>query len=152
MGKEIIGSFIMALAGFFLMIAIEGKILETIFRVSYLLLSVFTFYFGMKFYRQFMPKESLSSKDWLVIMLSILTPFIVVSMLESLGILFGGIGILVWLTLAALVIVKTEKVVDALFPKIEKENSYKNEELRRRLNPGLYPLQTKKDREGKKES
>jgi uncharacterized membrane protein YfcA len=151
MGKEIIGSLIMALAGFFLMIALEGKILEVIFRIVFLLLSFITFYFGMKFYRKYMPKESLGSKDWLIILISILTPFIIVSLLESLGFLFGGIIILIWLAFAALFILKTERVIDILLPKLERDNVNKNEEIRRRLNPQVYYWRSRVGKEDKED-
>jgi uncharacterized membrane protein YfcA len=151
MGKEIIGSFIMASAGFLLMIAIEGKILEIIFRIVFLFLSLSTFYIGMRFYHKYMPKESLGSKDWLIILLSIITPFIVVTFLESLGILFGGIGILIWLIFAILVVLKTERIIDVLFPKLEKDNLNNDEALRRRLNPQVYSLRSRIKREEKED-
>jgi len=121
MGKEIVGSSLMALAGFFLMISIEGKMLDNLARIVFLLSSIFFFFLGMKIYHKYMPKESLSSDDWLIIIFSVLTPFIVVSSLNSLGIEFGGLVIIVWLALALIVIFEKRKIVDMLFPKIEEK-------------------------------
>jgi len=145
MGKEFIGSSVMALGGFLLMLAIEGKIFETILRVGFLFSSFVVFYIGMKIYRKYMPAESLGPKDWLIMILSLLTPFIVVSLLESLGMILGMIGIFIWLDFTILVVWKTEKIVDLLFPRIKKEPVHeKTEELRRKLNPKLYAKKKKK--------
>jgi len=150
MGKEFIGSSIMSLGGFFLMVAIEGKILETILRLGILFLSFLIFYIGMKFYRKYSPKESLTSKDWLIIILSLLTPFVVVSLLESLGMILGMMGIFIWLDFTVIVTWKTERVIDLLFPRIKKKPVVeKTEELRRRFNPELYTKQVEKKKENK---
>jgi len=140
MGKEIIGTSLMALAGFFLMISIEGRVLDDLIRIAFLLTSIFIFYIGMKTYRKYMSKESLSSNDWLIIILSILTPFIIVSSLNSLGLVSGGVVTFIWLIFAILVILKKEKIVDILLPKIQ-EKSLEDEMKRIRKK---YPFSTKK--------
>jgi len=140
MGKEIIGTSLMALAGFFLMISIEGRVLDDLIRIAFLLTSIFIFYIGMKTYRKYMSKESLSSNDWLIIIFSILTPFIIVSSLNSLGLVSGGVVTFIWLIFAILVILKKEKIVDILLPKIQ-EKSLEDEMKRIRKK---YPFSTKK--------
>ncbi len=149
MGSEFFGSSIMSFGGFLLMLAIEGDIFGTGLRIGLLFSSFVTFYVGMKMYRKYMPREILTSKDWLVIILALLTPFIVVSLLESLGMLFGMMGVFIWLDFTVLVTWKTEKIVDILFPRIKKEPvSEKTEELRRRFNPELYRRHVKKKEGG----
>ena len=140
MGKELIGSSIMALAGFLLMISIEGKVLDNFIRIAFLFTSIFVFYAGMKAYHKYMPKQSLSSDDWIVIIFSILTPFIVVSSLNSLGMVFGSLAIGIWMVFAILVIFEKDKIADILLPKIEeKPMDQEFEKIMKR-----YPLPSKK--------
>lgn len=146
MGKEFIGSSVMALGGFLLMIAIEGRIFETIYRFGFLLSSFIIFYIGMKIYRKYMPEESLGSKDWLIIILSLLTPFIIVSLLESLGMILGMMGVFIWLDFTVILTWKTEKILDMLFPKMRKKPLYeKSEKVRKQFYPELYSKKEKKD-------
>ena len=146
MGKEIVGSSIMALAGFLLMMSIEGRMFDNLIRIGFLISSVLIFYLGMKVYHKYMPKESLSSDDWLIIIFSILTPFIVVSSLNSLGLTIGGLIIVFWLGLMILTIFKKEKIIDLLFPRFEeKPVNNEIEKLKKR-----YAMLTKKKGKRKK--
>lgn len=142
MRKEIIGSSLMALAGFFLMISIEGKVLDNLIRIAFLLSSIFIFYLGMKIYHKYMSKESLSSNDWLIIIFSILTPFIIVSSLNSLGLVSGGVVTFIWLIFAILVILKKEKIVGILLPKIQEKSL--EDEMKRIRKKYSFPTKKKK--------
>lgn len=93
-----------------------------------------------------MPEESLGSKDWLIIILSLLTPFIVVSLLESLGMILGMMGVFIWLDFTVILTWKTEKILDILFPKMRKKALYeKSEKVRKQFYPELYSKKEKKD-------
>ena len=143
MSKEIIGTALMALAGFFLMVSIEGKVLDDLIRVAFLLNSIFIFYIGMRTYGKYMTKESLSSNDWLIVVFAILTPFIIVSSLNSLGMTYGGVVAFIWLVFSIVAIKKKDKIVDVIMPKIEEKN-LENEMKRIRKKYSAYSVKKKK--------
>jgi peptidoglycan/LPS O-acetylase OafA/YrhL len=122
MGKEVTGSSLMAIAGFFLMVSIEGKILGEMIRVIFFLVSVLAFFIGMKTYLKYMPRQSLSSNDWLIIIFSLLTPFIIVSSLNSLGLFWGGGVIVIWILISIVFVLRKDKVLDLLLPKLGKKS------------------------------
>ena len=121
MGKEVAGSSLMAMAGFFLMIAIEGKILDSMIRIAFFIISIIAFFIGMKSYHKYMPRLSLSSDDWLIIIFSLLTPFVIVSSLNSLGLTIGGLTIFIWIIIALVFLFRKERVINLLLPRIQKE-------------------------------
>lgn len=144
MGKEFIGSLIMALGGFLLMVAIAGKVLDTISRMVYFSSSFIVIYIGMKIFRKYVTVETITPRDWIIMILAILTPFFNVFLLESFGMIFGTFAILIWLILAVSFVWKQEKIIDLLFPRMEKGSSEKSEEVRRMLNPRLYSWRVRK--------
>jgi L-asparagine transporter-like permease len=144
MGREIIGSFIMALGGFFLMLALAGRAFEIILRIICLVVSIPYFFIGMKIFREYMPEQSgIDLESWLTITLALLTPFVVIFLLDLLGMVVGIMGVFVWLMFAVVILWKWERIMDRLFPRFKEKESVKSEELRRRLNPRLYLVERK---------
>ena len=122
MGKEVAGSSLMAIAGFFLMISVEGKVLDDMIRGVFFLISIFAFFIGMKTYLKYMPRQSLSSNDWMIIIFSLLTPFIIVSSLNSFGLTLGSIITVLWIIVSIAFVLRKDKILDLILPKFGKKS------------------------------
>ena len=145
MAGEIKGSLLMAMGGFLLMFAIAGKEFHVVYRIIPFLIGSIWFFYGAKIFRRSLTDVTINTTDFLIIFLSIFTPFIILILLDLLGLTFGGIGIVVWVVSAAIIVFKWQKILDTVFPKLEKRPVHeKSEEIRRMLNPRLYSWQTEK--------
>jgi len=150
MAGEINGSLLMAMGGFLLMFAIAGKGFQIIFRIIPFMIGSIWFFYGAKIFRKSLTGVTISTRDFLIIFLSIFTPFIILILLDLLGLTFGGIGIVIWVVSAVIIIFKWQRILDTIFPKLEKRPVHeKAEEIRRMLNPRLYSWQTEKKKENK---
>ena len=150
MAGEINGSLLMALGGFLLMFAIAGKEFEIVFRIIPFMIGSIWFFYGAKIFRKSLTGVTISTRDFLIIFLSIFTPFIILILLDLLGLTFGGIAIAIWVVSAAIIIFKWQRILDTIFPKLEKRPVHeKSEEIRRMLNPRLYSWRTEKKKENR---
>ena len=149
MTREITGSLLMALGGFLLMFAIAGKEFEIIFRIIPFMIGSIWFFYGAKIFRRSLTGITISTRDFLIIFFSIFTPFIVLILLDLLGFMFGGIGIIIWVVLAGIVVLKWQRIFDIVLPRMEKSTQEKREEIRRMLNPRLYSWRTEKKRKNR---
>ena len=149
MTREITGSLLMALGGFLLMFAIAGKEFEIIFRIIPFMIGSIWFFYGAKIFRRSLTGITISTRDFLIIFFSIFTPFIVLILLDLLGFMFGGIGIIIWIVSAGIVVLKWQRIFDIILPKMEKSSQEKREEIRRMLNPSLYTWRKEKKKENR---
>jgi hypothetical protein len=147
---EIYGSLLMAMGGFLLMFAVAGKEFYFVYRIIPFMIGSIWFFYGAKIFRKSLTDITISTRDFLIIFLSIFTPFIILILLDLLGSTFGGIGIAVWVVSATIIVFKWQIILDTIFPKIEKKPVHeKSEEIRRMLNPRLYSWQTEKKKENR---
>ena len=147
MANEINGSLLMALGGFLLMFAIAGKAFNIVYRVIPFLIGTIWFFYGASIFRKSLTGVTVSTRDFLIIFLSIFTPFIVLILLDLLGLTFGSITIGLWVFSAFIIVFKWQKILDMIFPRIERKPIHeKSEEMRRMLNPGLYYWRKREER------
>jgi len=150
MPGEIKGSLLMALGGFLLMFAITGKEFHYVFRIIPFMIGSIWFFYGARIFKRSLTGVIIVTRDFLIIFLAIFTPFIVLILLDLIGLMYGVIGVIVWVVFASILVLKWEKIIDKLLPRLENKPTYeKREEIRRMLNPSLYYYRTKKKKENK---
>ena len=150
MSGEINGSLLMAMGGFLLMFAVAGKEFHAVYRIIPFLIGSIWFFYGAKIFRKSVTGLTISTRDFLIIFLSLFTPFFILIFLDLLGLIYGGIVIVIWVLSATIIVTKWQKIIDIIFPKIEKKSvQEKREEIRRMLNPRLYSWQSEKKKENK---
>jgi len=149
MAGEIKGSLLMALGGFLLMFAITGKEFHYVFRIIPFMIGSIWFFYGARIFKRSLTGVTIVTRDFLIIFLAIFTPFIVLILLDLLGFMYGGIGIIIWIVSAGIVVLKWQRIFDIVLPRMEKSTQEKREEIRRMLNPNLYYYRTQKKKENK---